>query len=175
MSASGPPVPSHQAPELRRRWDEDALRRVFAAFPTGVTAVCALVNGEPVGLTANSFTAVSLEPALVSVCVRQESATWRRLRGATQIGVSVLSEAHAQQARQLAGPEPERFAGVDWYSDDDGAVTLGGAAALLTCRAYAAMPAGDHFIVLLEVLGGSASEDGRPLLFHNRRFRQLEC
>jgi flavin reductase (DIM6/NTAB) family NADH-FMN oxidoreductase RutF len=61
--------------------DPLALRRAFAAFPTGVTAVCALVDGEPVGMAANSFTSHSLDPPSVSVAIGRDSGTWRRLRG----------------------------------------------------------------------------------------------
>ena len=52
------------------------LRRVFGAFPTGVTAIAALVDGSPVGLAASSFTSVSLDPPLVSVCLAHASSTW---------------------------------------------------------------------------------------------------
>ena len=77
------------------------LRRVFAAFPTGVTAIAALVDGVPVGLAASSFTSVSLEPPMVSVCVARTSATWPLLRRADRLGVSVLG-AHQEEACQAA-------------------------------------------------------------------------
>lgn len=79
--------------------DTTLLRSVFGRFPTGVTAVCAEVDGAPVGMAASSFTSVSLSPPLVSVCVQNSSQTWPVLRRARRIGVSVLSEEHEPRAR----------------------------------------------------------------------------
>ncbi|WP_349263643.1 flavin reductase family protein, partial [Actinocrinis sp.] len=95
--------------------DPATLRRVFGAFPTGVTALAALVDGVPVGMAANSFTSVSLDPPLVSVCVATASATWPSLRRANRIGVSVLSHRQETASRQLAARGIDRFAGLPWY------------------------------------------------------------
>lgn len=54
----------------------DQLRPAFGCFPSGVTAVCADVDGVPAGLAASSFTSVSVEPPLVSVCMQHSSTTW---------------------------------------------------------------------------------------------------
>lgn len=162
-----------QPPVLAPPHDGDELRRVFARFPTGVTAVCALVDGEPVGMTANSFTAVSLDPPLVSVCVRAESATWRQLRRARRLGVNVLSEEHEAEGRRLAGPEHERFAGVTWTCHDGGAIAIDGASALMSCSQQAEVTAGDHIVVILEVRGAASWPDVPPLVFHDRGFRRL--
>ena len=62
------------------------LRQVFAAFPTGIAAVAAIIDGEPAGLAANSFVSVSLDPPLVSVCIGHTSTTWPALRTAGRLG-----------------------------------------------------------------------------------------
>ena len=67
------------------------LRRVFGAFPTGVTAIAAFVDGTPVGLAASSFTSVSLDPPLASVCIAKTSTTWPVLRRAERLGVSYFT------------------------------------------------------------------------------------
>jgi flavin reductase (DIM6/NTAB) family NADH-FMN oxidoreductase RutF len=69
--------------------DPQQLRRVFGSFPSGVAAVAALVAGEPVGIAASSFTSVSLDPPLVSVCIAHTSTTWPVLRTASRLGVSI--------------------------------------------------------------------------------------
>jgi flavin reductase (DIM6/NTAB) family NADH-FMN oxidoreductase RutF len=79
------------------------LRRVLSASPTGVTALAAVVDGKPVGLVANSFTSVSLDPPLVSVCVATSSGTWPLLRGVGRIGASVLSHRQEAASRRLSG------------------------------------------------------------------------
>jgi flavin reductase (DIM6/NTAB) family NADH-FMN oxidoreductase RutF len=104
--------------------DARALRQAFGCFPSGVTAVCGIVDGTPVGMAASSFTSVSIDPPLVSVCVANESATWKALRKLDVLGVSVLSTEHEQACRQLAAKDGDRFAGLGWYATDDGAVMM---------------------------------------------------
>jgi flavin reductase (DIM6/NTAB) family NADH-FMN oxidoreductase RutF len=89
------------------------LRRVFGAFPTGVTAVAACVDGRPVGLAANSFTSVSLEPPIVSVCIAHTSTTWPVLRRARRLGITVLAAHQEHLGRALAAHGTDRFAGAE--------------------------------------------------------------
>ncbi|GAB2843177.1 flavin reductase family protein [Actinocorallia aurea] len=153
--------------------DAPLLRTAFSCFPSGVTALCALVDGEPVGMAASSFTSVSLDPPLVSVCVANESRTWERLKDVPRLGVSVLGEDQGPACRALAAPGADRFAGLDLRTTDGGAVLLRGAPAWLECSVEAALPAGDHQIVLLRVRAVDAEPHRAPLVFHASGFRQL--
>jgi flavin reductase (DIM6/NTAB) family NADH-FMN oxidoreductase RutF len=156
--------------------DPTTLRRVLAAFPTGVTALAALVDGEPVGMAANSFTSVSLDPPLVSVCVATTSSTWPALRRAARIGVSVLSHEQESASRSLAARGIDRFADLSWHATDDGAILLDGATAWFDCSVEREIRAGDHEIVLLNVHGlGTADPHTPPLVFHGSRYRRLAC
>jgi flavin reductase (DIM6/NTAB) family NADH-FMN oxidoreductase RutF len=156
--------------------DPTTLRRVLAAFPTGVTALAALVDGEPVGMAANSFTSVSLDPPLVSVCVATTSSTWPVLRRAARIGVSVLSHEQESASRSLAARGIDRFADLSWHATDDGAILLDGATAWFDCSVEREIRAGDHEIVLLNVHGlGTAEPHTPPLVFHGSRYRRLAC
>jgi flavin reductase (DIM6/NTAB) family NADH-FMN oxidoreductase RutF len=154
--------------------DASLLRHVFGAFPTGVTAVAAVVDGEPVGMAASSFTSVSLDPPLVSVGIAHTSTTWPLLARAERLGVSVLSADQEGVARRLASREPDRFAALAWRSTGDGAVLLEEASAWLECTVEARLPAGDHDIVLLRVVELEADHGVAPLVFHASRFRRLE-
>jgi flavin reductase (DIM6/NTAB) family NADH-FMN oxidoreductase RutF len=154
--------------------DSAELRRVFGAFPTGVTAVAALVDGRPVGMAASSFTSVSLDPAIVSVCMAHTSSTWPALRGLDRVGVSVLGAHQEEGCRALAGRDDDRFATLSWRSTAGGAVLVVGASAWLECRVLRHVEAGDHDIVLLEVLELDADHEVPPLIFHASRFRRLE-
>jgi flavin reductase (DIM6/NTAB) family NADH-FMN oxidoreductase RutF len=149
------------------------LRRVFGAFPTGVTAIAAIVDGVPVGLAASSFTPVSLQPPMVSVCVAHTSATWPLLRRAVRLGVTVLGAHQERLCRQLGARDTDRFAGTSWRAVSDGAVLLDGASAWLDCTIERQIPAGDHHIVLLRVHDLDADPDVAPLVFHGSAFRQL--
>jgi flavin reductase (DIM6/NTAB) family NADH-FMN oxidoreductase RutF len=149
------------------------LRRVLGAFPTGVTAIAALVDGVPVGLAASSFTSVSLDPPMVSLCLAHSSSTWPVLRRATRLGVSVLGAHQERLCRQLSSRDGDRFAGASWRALDDGGILLDGASAWLDCTIEQEIPAGDHDIVLLRVHDLDADTQVTPLVFHASGFRRL--
>lgn len=153
--------------------DPSTLRRVLGAFPTGVTALAALVDGVPAGMVANSFTSVSLDPPLVSVCVATCSATWSSLRRAQRIGVSVLSHRQEAASRQLAARGVDRFADLPWHPTEDGAVLLERASAWFDCVIEREIRAGDHEIVLLAVRRAGTDAHRPPLVFHGSRYRRL--
>jgi flavin reductase (DIM6/NTAB) family NADH-FMN oxidoreductase RutF len=150
------------------------LRQAFSMFPSGVTGVCALVDGQPVGMAASSFTPVSLQPPLVSICIDRRSTTWPVLARAARLGVSVLSSGHAELARALSARDRDRFTGARWQANEDGALFLHGATLWLDCVVSRAIPAGDHSIVLLEVLETCLFQDLSPLIFHRSELRALD-
>ena len=135
------------------------LRRVFGAFPTGVTSVAALAEGRPVGLSANSFTSVSLDPAIVLVCIAATSRSWPRLRLAPRLGISVLGAHQEHVSRQLAATATDRFARLSWRATADGAVLIDGASAWLDCSVYDEVAAGVipiYFVGMIGIGAGGA-------------------
>jgi len=165
--------PGHTAPQAQAPASPAELRRVFGAFPTGVTALAALVDGAPVGMAANSFTSVSLHPPLLSVCVAHTSATWPLLAGRARLGVTVLGAGQERACAQLASRDGDRFARLDWHATGDGAVLLHGACAWFDTSIEQQVPAGDHDIVVLRIHALGADHTVPPLVFHASRFRQL--
>ena len=149
------------------------FRRVLSSFPTGVTAVAACVGGHPLGMTASSFTSVSLHPPIVSVCVGHGSTTWPRLRSASRLGISVLAADQEEACRRLASPAADRFADLAWHARPGGAVLLAGASAWLECSVARAVTVGDHDVIMLDVheLGGDPAV--APLVVHSSRYRRL--
>ncbi|MFC0040061.1 flavin reductase family protein [Actinomadura rayongensis] len=141
-------------------------------FPSGVTAVCAIVDGAPVGVAASSFTSVSLDPPLVSVCMAHTSTTWPTLRSAPRIGVSVLGGHHGGVARQLAARGTDRFADVT-YEVIDGAIVLPDAAMSAVCSLEHEFTAGDHVIAVLRVHTVDPHPEVKPIVFHASEFREL--
>lgn len=156
--------PAFAAPELRM---------LYATFPSGVTALCAEVATEPVGMSASSFTAVSLDPPLVSVCLQNSSRTWLKLRSVPRIGISILASHQESHGRQLSIRDGDRFEGVGWTCHQSGAILLNDAAAHLECGLFDEFVAGDHAIVLFEVLSFTIADDTEPLVFQSSRFRRL--
>lgn len=154
-------------------FDHEVLRSAFAAFPSGVTAVCATRGDDVVGLAASSFTSVSLHPPLVSVCIARTSTTWPVLRAGGHLGVSVLAEDQDQLARQFAARVTDRFAGVRYTPRPSGAVLVDHSCLWLECTVFDELPAGDHVIALLEVQAITTFPERSPLIFHSSEFRQL--
>lgn len=154
--------------------DAQSLRRTFALFPSGVAAVAAEQDGVPEVLVASSFqVGISADPPLVLFAVQHGSRTWPRLRRAPTLGVSVLGEGHDALCRQLAAKEGDRFAGVDVAVTAHGSILLHGAPVWLECHVEREVPAGDHDVVLLRVLGARTDPATPPLIFHASRFRGL--
>ena len=159
---------------LAETFEPVTLRRAFAAFPTGVAALAALVDGSPQGMAVSSFTSVSLEPALVLVCVARSSTTWPALSGSPRLGISVLSERQQRACQQLSAKGGDRFAGLEWRSAPSGAVFLEGAGAWFECSAEQQTTAGDHNIVVLRVHDLDRDHDTYPLVFHGSRLCRLD-
>jgi flavin reductase (DIM6/NTAB) family NADH-FMN oxidoreductase RutF len=149
------------------------LRQVFSTFPTGVTAIAAVVDGKPTGIAVSSFTSVSLDPPMVLVCISRTSTTWPTLARATMFGISVLSADQEQACRQLSERSKQRFAGLEWHATDNGAVVLDGASAWLECSFEYQCQAGDHDIVVLRVHNMWGDHSVPPLVFHGSRIRRL--
>lgn len=151
--------------------DARAFRQVMGTFPTGVTVVTVTDSvGNPLGLTVNSFTSVSLEPPLVLVCIGRSSATHDRLLEVGRFAVNVLSAGQEGMAVRFASePSAERFQGVGWEAGPAGVPLLDGAAAWLSCTLEAVHPGGDHSIFVGRVDAGEATEIG-ALTFHRGSF-----
>ena len=154
-------------------FDQSALRQAFSCFPSGVTAFCGMIDGVPEGIAASSFTSVSLDPPLVSVCVQNTSTTWPRLAGLDRLGLTVLASEHGTVARALAAKNVDRFAQVEWLATETGAVFVHGAALWMECSPYQAIEAGDHQIVLLQVESLAMNPDIAPMVFHRSTFHGL--
>ena len=148
--------------------DPRGFRMALGAFATGVTVVTAMADGGPVGITANSFTSVSLDPPLVLWCPALASRRYAAFAAAQDFAIHVLS---ADQQTMADGftRATQAFDDFDWAPDAAGVPLIAGVAARFRCRLHALHPAGDHAIILGQVL--SAMRTGHaPLVFHGGRF-----
>ncbi|MER7701174.1 flavin reductase family protein [Streptomyces sp. NPDC096095] len=159
------PAPAVATPEL--------FRAVFRCHAAGVAVITAA--GEcPVGFTATSLTSVSAEPPLISFGVGTSSSSWPVLAGAEHVGVHLLGEHQRELAATFARSGADRFGpSTDWSSGPEGVPLLAGVSAWLVCRVVTRVPAGDHRIVIAEVVAGASSGAGRPLVYHQGRFTAL--
>lgn len=129
-------------------------------------------DGRPVGMTANSFTSVSLVPPLVSINVDHHAAMHRHMARAERFALNVLESRQEVLSRRFAGEMPDRFDGVGFSLSEGGLPLLDGALATLECTRHTAFEAGDHTIVVGEVTAGSVGE-GRPLLYYRGGYYDL--
>jgi flavin reductase (DIM6/NTAB) family NADH-FMN oxidoreductase RutF len=153
------------------------FRQALGRFATGVTVVSAeRAPGQVHGMTANSFTAVSLDPLLVLVCVDEEARMLAVLQKAQRFGVSVLKKHQRAISEFFAlpeqDPEAERSLGIRFEWTPSGIPVLAEALVQLTCHVVASHVAGDHTIFLAEVETAEVFE-GEPLIFFRGAYREI--
>ncbi|WP_327299062.1 MULTISPECIES: flavin reductase family protein [unclassified Streptomyces] len=149
------------------------LRSVFRRHAAGVAVVTA-AGERPVGFTATSVNSVAAEPPLISFGVATGSSSWPVVARAEHVGVHILGEHQQELAATFARSGADRFAApTGWRSGPEGVPLLDGVLAWLVCRVVARVPAGDHRIVIAEVVTGDPAGAGRPLLYHQGRFNAL--
>lgn len=154
-------------PVLPERQFRDAL----AQFATGVTIITARTrDGTFVGLTANSFNSVSLDPPLIVWSLARRSRSLSLFEGAERYAVNVLAHDQIALARRFSRPHADRFAGVSHRLGTAAAPLIEGCVAWLQCRHYALHPAGDHMLFIGEV-ETCAYQNVAPLVWHGGRYR----
>jgi flavin reductase (DIM6/NTAB) family NADH-FMN oxidoreductase RutF len=152
--------------------DQARFRDVLGRFATGITVVTAMEDGLPVGFTCQSFTSLSLDPALVALAPAKSSTSWPRIAKAGAFCVNILSEAQEDLCRSFAVSGGDKFAGVDWRRGSAGTPVLGGSLAWIECHLEIIHDAGDHELVVGRVLDLGIGEGG-PLLFYRSAFCAL--
>lgn len=158
--------------------DTKTLRRTFATFATGVTVVT-VGGANPHGMTANSFTAVSLDPALVLVCVDRDAIMHASLVDTGTFGVSVLASGQEAVARHFANNHrPLGAAQFDFVECEPGehcgAPLIVGAAAQYECAVWRCYEGGDHTIFVGSLLSMNRRVDEDVLVFLHGRFHQFD-
>lgn len=153
--------------------DQATMRTVLGHFATGVTVITAMADGEPVGIAANSFTSVSLDPPLVLFCAGKSSSTWPLIQKSGAFAVNVLGEHQEDISRLFASKNANRFAGVGYHAAATGSPVLSGSLAFLDCRIHAEHDAGDHVIVVGQVVELGVMDESSPLLFFRGGYHKL--
>jgi 3-hydroxy-9,10-secoandrosta-1,3,5(10)-triene-9,17-dione monooxygenase reductase component len=153
--------------------ESDHFRNVLSHFASGVVVITAVVDGAPVGLTCQSFTALSLQPPMVLFCPSRASTTWPVLAGADRLCINVLSAGQHAISEVFARSGVDRFAGAVWSPTPQGAPALDGAAAHIEARVAAVYDGGDHHIVTCFVDSLNAAADPEPLVYYRSGYRSL--
>lgn len=145
--------------------DVQRFREALRCFATGVTIITTVTpEGEPVGLTANSFNSVSLTPPLVLWSLNRRSRSLAAFENASHYAINILRADQMELAGRFASSVENRFEGVDWYFGKNGMPLLEGSVAWFECTSATKHEGGDHVIFIGEVVD-TAHAPGTPLLY----------
>nr|WP_316629388.1 flavin reductase family protein [uncultured Brevundimonas sp.] len=153
--------------------DPRTLRDALGCFATGVTVVTTLDEaGQPIGLTANSFSSVSLDPPLILFCLARSSTNVERFRQAAHFAINVLHIGQ-QPTSGVFARAGDRFQDVAWETWDTGAPILSGALASFECATDQIVEAGDHLVFIGRVTRARFESRRDPLLYFRGKYRRL--
>ncbi|WP_232678823.1 flavin reductase family protein [Nocardioides sp. R-C-SC26] len=155
------------------------FRDVLGCFASGITVITTMSNGEPVGMTCQSFSSVSLDPPLVTFIPARTSRAWPLIQRAGRFCVNVLAADQEHISGQMATRGIDKFAGIEWTPGaGTGSPVIAGTLAHLDCTIHAVHEAGDHYVVIgrvehLEMHAADAGSRGatEPLLYFKGRYR----
>jgi flavin reductase (DIM6/NTAB) family NADH-FMN oxidoreductase RutF len=156
--------------------DPSLFTAVLSHFASGLTVISSTSDGQPVGLTCQSFFSLSLDPPMVAFSVARTSKTFASIRRTGDFVVNVLSDRQRDVSAAMARSGTDKWAGVRWERGElTGHPVIDGTLAFLECRIAAEHDGGDHVIVTAHVLGlGHVTHaTARPLLFYRSRYHGL--
>lgn len=155
--------------------DGEAFRAVMGQWPSGVTVVTTEHDGERHGMTASSFSSVSLDPPLVSVCIARHLHTHDLITASGRFGVNILSKDQIDHGKRFAGMlgDVDRFDGVEAVTAATGVPLLADAVGWVDCEVWRAYDGGDHTIFVGRVLAADTPQSAAPLLYHSRAWGQF--
>ncbi len=154
--------------------DSRALRNALGRFATGVAVVTAIdPDGHPIGLTVNSFSAVSLDPALVLWCLDNNSHNLEAFRRASHHAINILAADQQDLSNRFATWPADRFAGLPWHPGAGGAPLFPGCCATFEVANETAHAGGDHTIFVGRIERFGERVDLAPLLYHAGRYACL--
>ena len=156
--------------------DSGAFRRAVGQFATGVTVITVQHGDHIHGMTANSFTSVSLDPPLVLFCVGKAARMARLITRVDGFAINILSDRQTEVSRQFAGSNKEDVTRTVPLQRGPVAPLIGGSLAALSCQTSAIHDGGDHWIVVGEVVAIHESESvpsPGPLAFFRSRYCEL--
>jgi flavin reductase (DIM6/NTAB) family NADH-FMN oxidoreductase RutF len=150
-------------------------RDTMARFASGITVVSGWHEDTPIGFTCQSFHSVSLDPPLVSISVMTSSTTYPRIRESGAFAVNVLADGQQSVSDRFARSGTDKWSGVSWSPSPRGLPVIDGVLVWLDCEIREEHPAGDHIIVVGEVLtfGTPEVDELDPLIFYDKNYRRL--
>lgn len=149
----------------------EELKEIMRRYPTGVTVVTSLLDGEPSGGTMNSFTSVSLNPPLIALFITIGSRTSDAILQTGRFVVNILKEGQEDFAMGFADDKSEsKFQGVRYHGNSHGIPVLDDSLGYIECDLHMKDEIADHYLFVGEVTGASVLNDDHALVYHRRGF-----
>ena len=153
--------------------DQRDFRDVMGIFATGVTIITTSVDSVAHGITANSFTSVSLAPPLMLFCLGKSSTNFNAFMGTDNFAVNILALDQDKLSSHFAMFEGDRFDGTAWTQWETGAPILDGVVGAADCVLEARHDAGDHVIIIGRAMRAECLSNAAPLLYHRGKYAGL--
>lgn len=150
----------------------DAYRQAISRFSTGVAVISTRTDAGPAGMTASAVASLSLDPLQLLVCIRTDLPTRKAIEESGHFAVNILGQGQEHLALHFATPRPNKFASVDIREGYEVPV-LSEAIAHFVCTVDAAIPGGDHTIIIGDVVDCDHTAGADPLVYYSRRFSGL--
>lgn len=155
--------------------DPTNFRKTLGHFATGITVITTVGQDQQlVGLTANSFSSLSLDPPLILVCIDKKSESLQAFEKESPFVVNILQESQEDACWSFAKKGQEKFEGISYKQTTEGVPYLTGNLATLHCTVYENFTAGDHVIVTGLVKEVEYDEEKNPLLFFRGKVQNLQ-
>lgn len=154
-------------------FDSAQFRKVVGGFASGITIVTAVDDGQPVGLTCQSFFSLSLDPPLIAFSPSITSTSYPGIRRAGAFCVNILEAGQEALCNQFARRGGDKWQGVDWEPGVTGSPRLRGVLASIDCELENEFVTGDHYLTVGRVRSLHATPGLHPLLYFNGRYQRL--
>ena len=157
------------------RFDQTEFRHALGKFATGITVVTTHNDDkQPVGITVNSFTSVSLDPPLVLWCLDLGAARYKEFANCKDFAIHVLHHGQENVSRIFAENGSEQFSNLDWHEGELGSPVLEDCSVCLQCSTFEVYPGGDHIIMLGRVEIIESFNNTQPLIYHGGAYQYLK-
>jgi flavin reductase (DIM6/NTAB) family NADH-FMN oxidoreductase RutF len=154
-------------------FDSAQFRKVIGGFASGIVVVTAVTDGEPVGMTCQSFFSLSLDPPLIAFSPSLTSSSYPRIRESGAFCINILEAGQQDLCNQFARSGGDKWRGVDWEPGVTGSPRLDGVLASIDCELENEFVTGDHYLTVGRVKSLHATPGLHPLLYFNGTYRQL--
>ena len=153
--------------------DPENLRAAMRAWTAGVTVATTVYEGHKHGMTVNSFTSISLDPAMITISLQQSTRTHELISKSNVFGLTILSAEQARISDLFAGRFPDiedRFADLQTETLATGSPLIVGGLAWLDCQVAKTFDAGMNTLFIAEVVAARSFGEDQPLIYHSRKY-----